>query len=384
MTTLRVLGWDDPRGREPLAVAAERFDRVDPSVDVRVTTRPLAAFEDQPIEEVIRSHDVMCIDHPFIGEAASRGYFVPLDDHIESAVLDAHRRDAIGPSWDSYGWRGRQWAFPMDVACQVSALRDDLMSDLGLPPPDSLQAVLGLARQHPGAVALSLNPTHSFCTFITLCAGAAGGRADATGLRVPRDVGLWALEWLQELVAFVHPSSATSDPVEVLDAMSVAHSKVRYCPFVFGYSNYARPGYRPRRITFGGVVSARGDEGGSILGGVGLAVSAESTIPEIAAQFAASVADAAFQRDHLFAAGGQPASRSAWDDPELDRRCGGFFSSTRETTEKSFVRPRFDGFHSRQRSMAATLHRLIWEGGSAASVVDSLLEELTTEMGARP
>ncbi len=230
----------------------------------------------------------MCIDHPFIGEAASRGYFVPLEDYIESAVLEAHRRDAIGPSCDSYGWRGRQWAFAMDVACQVSACATTSCLDLGLPPPDSLQAVLGLARQHPGAVALSLNPTHSFCTFISLCAGAAGGRADATRLSGPSRCRALGLEWLQELVAFVHPSSATSDPVEVLDAMSVAHSKVDTARS--SSATATTPGLA---IDRGGSRSVASSAPGATKVGPSSVVSASRSQPsprfrEIAAEFAAS------------------------------------------------------------------------------------------------
>ena len=78
---------------------------------------------------------------------------------------------------------------------------------------------------------------------------------------------------------------------------------------------------------------------GSVLGGAGLAVSASSRRQGEAAAFAAWLSGAEAQRTVVAAAGGQPGSRSAWLDPEVDRLTGGFTSGTIATIEAAYVRP---------------------------------------------
>ena len=69
-------------------------------------------------------------------------------------------------------------------------------------------------------------------------------------------------------------------------------------------------------------------------------MSAASAHREVAAAFAAFASGADAQRALVGPAGGQPGSRTAWTDPELDRVAGGFFSGTTATIERAWVRPR--------------------------------------------
>jgi multiple sugar transport system substrate-binding protein len=50
------------------------------------------------------------------------------------------------------------------------------------------------------------------------------------------------------------------------------------------------------------------------------------------------------QRGTYVKEGGQPASLSAWLEPEINAAACGFFLDTLETLQGSYVRPRFDGF----------------------------------------
>jgi multiple sugar transport system substrate-binding protein len=86
--------------------------------------------------------------------------------------------------------------------------------------------------------------------------------------------------------------------------------------------------------------SAGGGPVRAVLGGAGLAVSSTSRYPAEAAAFAAWASGAEAQRTLVAPAGGQPGSRSAWLDVNLDARAGGFFSGTLATIEASWVRPR--------------------------------------------
>jgi multiple sugar transport system substrate-binding protein len=378
MTTVRVLGWDDPRGRDPLEAAAREFERRMGTVSVQVFTRSLAAFEDQPIEAVARGHDVIGIDHPFVGEAASHGLFVPLDTIIDAEWLGRHRADCVGPTFASYTWAGHQWAFAIDAACQVSAWRADLLDALSVAPPQDPDSVIDLARAHPGRVALALNPIHAACSFMTLCAGVSPATPSRHGIEIPTEVGEGALAWMRELARLCHPMSRSASPIAVLEAMSSEADGIAYSPMIFGYSNYSRGDYRAHRITFGNIPSPGGEHRGAILGGVGLAVSASSPCVPEAVEFAAFVASPGFQRDGLLAAGGQPASRRAWDDPYLDATVGGFFSGTRPTIERAFLRPRFPGFHRRQHRMAELIHGLVWDHEASPASISEVLAMLAT------
>ena len=51
-----------------------------------------------------------------------------------------------------------------------------------------------------------------------------------------------------------------------------------------------------------------------------------------------------FPRHH-----GQPARSEAWSDTAVDRAFGGFYSATRETIERGWIRPRFAGYIDFQR-----------------------------------
>ena len=71
-------------------------------------------------------------------------------------------------------------------AAQVSAYRPDLLEAQNLQVPETWDEVFELAEALPEGmkIGLALNPTHSFCTFITLCAHISGNEflEEATGV----------------------------------------------------------------------------------------------------------------------------------------------------------------------------------------------------------
>ncbi len=100
---------------------------------------------------------------------------------------------------------------------------------------------------------------------------------------------------------------------------------IAYCPLAFGYSNYARTAYRPHRLSFGAIPSARLGPVGATLGGAGLAVSAHCVHRELALTYAVWVADPDCQRTLYVESGGQPGSRTAWTDKAANALTAGYF-----------------------------------------------------------
>jgi multiple sugar transport system substrate-binding protein len=321
-----------------MRAAAEAWSQLRPGVAVHWSFRPLAAFNDQPLAELAERFDLLVVDHPFVGSAARASVLAKLDELVEPETLADLAADAIGASHASYDYAGSQWGLAADAACQVAAVRDDLLPS-GTETPSTWGGVLELARALPGRVAIPLYPTDAICSLLTTSAslGAPAGHGDA--FFASAEAGERALRPLLELAPLLHPESAELNPPRCLDRMRDT-DEIAYAPLTFGYTNYARPGGRGARLRF---LAPPGFDGGpavSLLGGAGLAVSAASAQPREAADFAAWVCGRAAQRDVVFAAGGQPASRSAWLDPELDETAGGFFSATRDTIEAAHVRPR--------------------------------------------
>ena len=122
----RGLGADAPRDRarlgEPLADGVRRG----------------------ALEEVADRYDLLMIDHPFCGTAETTGTLRPFDDLLDPHVLATLAADSIGPSHASYSFHGRQWGLATDAACQVAAVRDDLLD--GTPAPVTWDEVRALAR----------------------------------------------------------------------------------------------------------------------------------------------------------------------------------------------------------------------------------------------
>jgi multiple sugar transport system substrate-binding protein len=336
---LRGLCWDHERCVAPMRAAAAAW-RERHGIDVVWDARPLAAFNDQPVDELTDTYDLVFVDHPFVGTAAELGCLVPFDELLGATELEALAAGAVGPSHASYAWDGHQWALATDAACQVSVVRDDLLDG---PVPVSWPEVLALARA-TGAVALPLYPSDLLCAALTLHASSGPPFDPRTGFRAE------VLAQLAELIPHLHPASADANPPAILAAMRDG-DEIAYIPLCFGYAGYSRPQAPGARLRFANIPGVTG----SILGGAGLAVSAASPHREAAAAFAAWISGAAAQRAIVARNGGQPGSASAWDDPALDQLVGGFFTATRATMEGAWVRPRDPWWPAFQRSAGERL-----------------------------
>ena len=326
---LRALGWDHPRCMSPMRACAERWREMT-GVEIDWEARSLEAFGDQPLEEAAAGYDLIVIDHPFCGRAAATRCLTPLDELLDRSALDELRAGAIGPSHDSYDYAGHQWGLATDAACQVSAVRDELLD--GEPAPTTWDAVLELARRRPGAVALPLSPPHAISSWLSISAAHGRGavrRRDRLGGRAPRRWPSWRGSARRRRWAGSRRTSS---------AGMTTTDEIACVPLTYGYSTYSSAAERPCR--FADVPAVDGVPRGAVLGGAGLAVSAASSQPGPAAEFAAWASGGEAQREIVARTGGQPGHRSAWDDPELDRISGGFYSGTRASIDGAWVRPR--------------------------------------------
>lgn len=318
-----------------LEACSEAFVRLRPDVRLGWTARPLSAFEDQPLEELATAADLVVIDHPHCGSACEAGALQPIDALLDASTLAELAAASAGASHRSYQHDGRQWALALDGACQVAAVRDDLMD--GRPDPRSWGDVLSLARERRGSVAVPLLPAHAMCTFLALCAADGAPVAEPHHAVIDPHAGAKALAIMHELYRLGPAEARAWDPPTLLEHLATS-ADVAYVPLAFGYVTYALQA--AGRVRFTTPPAGRGGTVGSVLGGTGLAVTSGARHPVEAAEFAAFACAPATQRTVIARTGGQPAALAAWRDSAVDAAANSFYSGTLDALEAAWVRPR--------------------------------------------
>ena len=359
--------WDHTRGYVPVVAAAQHFAE-ERGVEVVWRKRSLKAFGDQPLQELAPHFDLLVIDHPFVGYAAAHGALLPLDAHLPADFIAEQEAQSVGASHTSYVYGGHLWALAIDAATPVSSWRPDLLEQAGAQPSATWDDLLALARR--GLVALPAVPIDSLMHFYMLCGGLGEDPFGGNERVVSREVGLAALAHLRELVALCSPACLRRNPISTYEAL--VRGEAAYCPFAYGYSNYAREGYAAHTLHFGGLVRLGGRQLRSTLGGTGLAISAHCQHPELALAYAQYVASPACQRGLYALAGGQPGHRAAWEDARINDLCGGFFRDTLPTLDAAFLRPRYDGYMRFQDEAAPLVHDYLAEGGDAGAALEAM------------
>ncbi|HZZ62194.1 MAG TPA: extracellular solute-binding protein [Roseiarcus sp.] len=360
---LNGMTWSHKRGYAPLAACSELW-RKQAGVEIRWDKRSLQDFEAYPIEELARRYDLIVIDHPHVGQVARENCLAPFDGAARAADREALARASVGPSYVSYGFKGRQWALPIDAATQVQAWRPDLVAS----PPALWDEAVDLARN--GMVLCPLRPPHSLMVLYTLSGNLGRPCAVEGPDLIDAEAGAEAFERIRELAALVDARCFAMDPIDVFEAMADADSPFACAPLVYGYVSYTENRFRANRIGFADI-PALGSNGpvGSALGGTGIAVSALSAHKEAAADFAYWVASADVQAGLYAASGGQPAHAAAWESDAVNAPVADFYRATRRTLEGSWLRPRHDGYMPFQDSAARLLNEALQSGSPARETV---------------
>jgi multiple sugar transport system substrate-binding protein len=367
--------WRHRRAIDPLTGTLDAFRSEYPHLDVEWSSRPLSAFEFDPVAELARNYDLIVLDHPFMGDAQKRGYLVNL-----AGLLAGRDHDYIGPSLASYRYGEAIFAVPVDAACQVAVFRPDLMDLIDAAPPRSWPEVLALGEQAGRLglrLAISFAGVHSLMTFFTLMASL--GRPCAQSPAHPfcdRATAHEALGLMRSLVGYCTPDIFAWNSIALHEAMAT-RDDLAYCPAVYCYATYAEADRR-RPLRFANLPgAAQPSPKGSTIGGTGLAISRASGALEGALAYARFAAMAstqlAFAMHH-----GQPARVEAWHDAEIDHRFGGTNSATRATLEGAWIRPRYSGYLGFQKLAGDLIEQHLRRDLAETALLDMLQNAFET------
>ncbi|TDQ64424.1 multiple sugar transport system substrate-binding protein [Maritalea mobilis] len=338
ITTLKGMTWDHARGFDPMVVTSEVFaDQSDQKIRIVWEKRSLQAFADRPIEDMADEYDLMVIDHPHVGDIAATGLLLQFDGQGYDAELQTLEAQSCGVSHPSYNFDGKQWALAIDAATPVSAFRPDLLDEA----PQKWDEVVALAEANK--VIWPLIPINALMSYFNILAniGSDFGKED---IGVDPKVGADALTELRRVSLNLSRESFDLDPIGAYEWLSCRNSH-SYCPYLYGYTNYSRVGFRPNRVCVANI-PAFGENGpiGSPIGGTGIAISARTKHKDIALQYAFWIASEECQSGAFFQAGGQPANVRSWLNEDCNQQTDNFFLNTLETLEKSYLRPRHKGY----------------------------------------
>ena len=103
-----------------MVATAQRFQELNPGVEIRWEKRSLQEFADAPVDQLSLSFDLLVVDHPFTGFAAARGIFLPFNDFLSGDYLAEQAAQSVGASHRSYEFFGKQWALAIDAATPIS------------------------------------------------------------------------------------------------------------------------------------------------------------------------------------------------------------------------------------------------------------------------
>ena len=367
LVRLRGMTWNHSRGYTPVVATAQRYGELHSGVDIVWEKRSLQEFADQPIDQLAARYDLLVIDHPWVGFAARAGLLLPLDEHLPAAFLDEQVAHSVGPSARSYSIDGHQWALAIDTATPVASWRPDLIAEGDR--PRSWADLLKLART--GRVLIPGIPVDTLMNFYMVCSTLGEDVAQSAERMVSAEVGVRALGMLRVLAQSLDPLFFDLNPIRVYEAMT-ATDRFAYCPFAYGYNNYARDGYARRPLEFGDLVEIDGRPCRTTLGGAGLAISSRCAGREAALDYAAFVADPLCQRTLYFENGGQPGYRTAWTDARVNAACRNFFINTLTALDRAFLRPRCPGYLRFQEHAGAQIRYYLRHGGDERKLLEWL------------
>jgi len=367
MINLKGMTWDHSRGYDPMIATSKAFaNKYNNNVFIEWDKRPLQAFADRPIEQMVEEYDLMVIDYPHVGEVSAKGLLqnFNVDEHLDK--LESLKKESVGSSHQSYNIDGYQWALAIDAASQVSCFREDLISKI----PLSWNELDNLANDNK--VLWPLKPVHAISSFYSIYNN-LGKEFDPSNRNfVERKFGIKTLEMMKQIASKLIKECFTMDPIKTAELLSETDDFV-YSPYVYGFSNYSRSGFRKNILTYGDVINlSNKGPAGTHLGGTGIAISKKSEHKDLALEYSYWIAGSECQKNLFYSSGGQPGNIDAWNDDSINLETNNFFKNTKQTLNLAWVRPRHNGYIKFQDKSGDIINEFLQSNTKESFVIDKL------------
>jgi multiple sugar transport system substrate-binding protein len=372
---LRGITWNHSRALPPLVAASQRFEELHPGIKILWEKRSLDEFGHADLATLSRSYDLLIIDHPMLGDVHRGEILTDLQPRLSSEALADLESDALGPCLESYRYEHRLYALPVDAAAPAASFRTDVLAHNDHQIPTKWEHLIEIARQ--GLACMPGFPADLFLNFMGMCV-TRGGTLVTEDQLFDQGIALRCLEEMRELASYMPEIIYAMNPIALYETMA-SGDEIAYCPFAYTYSNYSRPGFAANILQFSNPVTLRGGYPmRTVLGGTGISVSGKSAHMEEAVEFCVFVAGRQCQSNLYGICGGQPASKSAWEDPLLNRVSNGFFENTLASIQTAYVRPRYAGYIALQRSAGLPIIDYLHKGITALQALQRI-EQLYRE-----
>ena len=367
MINLKGMTWDHSRGYDPMIATSKAFaNKYNNNVSIEWDKRPLQAFADRPIEQMVEEYDLMVIDYPHVGEVSAKGLLqnFNVDEHLDK--LESLKKESVGSSHQSYNIDGYQWALAIDAASQVSCFREELISKI----PLSWNELDNLANDNK--VLWPLKPVHAISSFYSIYNN-LGKEFDPSNRNfVERKFGIKTLEMMKQIASKLIKECFTMDPIKTAELLSETDDFV-YSPYVYGFSNYSRSGFRKNILTYGDVINlSNKGPAGTHLGGTGIAISKKSEHKDLALEYSYWIAGSECQKNLFYSSGGQPGNIDAWNDDSINLETNNFFKNTKQTLNLAWVRPRHNGYIKFQDKSGDIINEFLQSNTKESFVIDKL------------
>lgn len=367
---LRGITWNHSRALPPLAASAQRFEELNPGVRIQWEKRSLHAFGHADLVTLGRNFDLLVIDHPMVGDAEATGALTDLLPLLSPSEIADFKDDSLGPCFSSYEYLGKLYALPIDAAAPAASLRPDLLDQLELKEPEDWNDVVDLARM--GRAQMPAFCSDLFLNFMGLCVSRGSVVAANPEQLADHEIGVQCMEELCQLANLMPDEIYSMNPIALYERMS-NEDTIAYCPFAYTYSNYSRSGFAARHLRFSLPVALDNyTPMRTVLGGTGIAISTDCQNTALALEYSRFVAGRTCQRTLYGLSGGQPARRSAWQDPLLNQITDDFFSRTATGIETAYVRPRYCGYVGLQERAGEALVEYCKHRGNPLEVLDQI------------
>jgi len=379
MTRLRGLTWRHPRGVSPLRATAAAYALLHPDTTIQWDDLPWHQFWQVSVNEM-RGHsgcyDLYLFDHPWVGELAENGWRIPLDIFLSTEQRADLEADADPASYQSYVWGKQAWGLPVDAACHVLVFHPDLVESATLPTDwDELLELARTRRRPPHRYAFTApwsGGSNALLFFLAILAATSERPfEDPARPTITPERGRRALEILRQVWEMSLPAERVAVGRGVYEVL-LETDQAAIAVSVFAYINYFGSGAAHRLGIADVPVLPETGARTSLLGGMGLGISADCSAPHRAWEYAGYVMSKPVEGGLYVDHGGQPGRLSALGDRVIEARTGSFCPTLRRALHGCYIRPRYPRWLEIVNGGAPALERFLAGAASADQTLHAL------------